>query len=372
MALSTILEGFGLKRASGFFIQEARFLGVDIGSSSIKVVQLKKEKERALLETYGELSLARYGDGSVGRSLRLLEVKLVEALQDIIREAQVKATNAIVSIPLKDSFLTTMDLPELGEEDMKEAVPYEARKYVPVPISEVVLDWHVLPPKSEEQKSASIGSARKKFRTVFLAAVPKELISKYKKNFESAGLEISAFEIEVFSFARAALRRDSETSLIMDLGASSVKLTIADGGAVRASHSLDRGSQDLTLALSQSLGVDWDRAEILKRENGIIKKPETEGVALVLEPLVEFWASEGERFLLDWKRKGGRSISKVLIGGGGALLPGIKDLLVKRFGVEVFVINPFSKVVYPAFLEPALREVGATFTNAVGLALHEF
>src|SRR3990167_3720720 len=112
MALSTILEGFGLKRASGFFIQEARFLGVDIGSSSIKVAQLKKERERALLETYGELSLARYGDGVVGRSARLLDAKLTEALKDVVRESQVKAEKAIVSIPLKDSFLTTMELPE--------------------------------------------------------------------------------------------------------------------------------------------------------------------------------------------------------------------------------------------------------------------
>lgn len=362
--------------ASRLFNLDTRFLGVDIGSSSIKVAQLKKEKERALLETYGELSLAKYtlsdGGGVVGRSARLLESQLIEALKDLMREAQIKATKAIASIPLKDSFLTTMDLPEFADADMKEAVPYEARKYIPIPISEVVLDWRVLPPKSEEQKSASIGSAKKTFRTVLLAATPKETIAKYKNIFEKVGLEIAALEIEVFSFARVALRRDWETSLIMDIGASSVKLMMADGGAVRASHSLDRGSQELTLALSQSLGVDWDRAEILKRESGIIKKPETEGVAAVLEPLVELWASEGERFLLNWKRKGGGSASKVLVGGGGALLRGIEDLLVKRFGVEVLVVNPFSKVVYPAFLEPALREVGATFTNAVGLALREF
>ncbi|KKT20259.1 MAG: hypothetical protein UW05_C0039G0010 [Candidatus Giovannonibacteria bacterium GW2011_GWC2_43_8] len=162
------------------------------------------------------------------------------------------------------------------------------------------------------------------------------------------------------------------TALMMDLGASAIKMVIADGGVVRASHGFDRGSQELTLALSQSLGVDWDRAEVLKRASGIIKKPETEGIASVLEPTVELWASEGERFLLDWKRRGGRSISKLIIGGGGAMLQGAGDLFVKKFGVEVMIANPFSKVVYPAFLEPALKEVGVTFTNAVGLALRNF
>ncbi|KKS95318.1 MAG: Type IV pilus biogenesis protein PilM [Candidatus Giovannonibacteria bacterium GW2011_GWB1_43_13] len=372
MELKSLLERFSWKKASAFLNKESRFLGVDIGSSSIKLAQLKKDKERAVLETYGELALAKYGEGAVGRSVRLVDTKLAEALKDLLAEAQVKAKEAVVSIPLKDSFLTTMDMPEMGEEEMKESVPYEARKYIPIPISEVTMDWWTLPPGGKEQSATSIGSGRRKFRTVILAAVPKETISKYKNIFEKAGLKISAFEIEVFSFARAVLRHDLGTALMMDLGASAIKMVIADGGVVRASHGFDRGSQELTLALSQSLGVDWDRAEVLKRASGIIKKPETEGIASVLEPTVELWASEGERFLLDWKRRGGRSISKLIIGGGGAMLQGAGDLFVKKFGVEVMIANPFSKVVYPAFLEPALKEVGVTFTNAVGLALRNF
>ncbi|MDP3762503.1 MAG: type IV pilus assembly protein PilM, partial [bacterium] len=303
---------------------------------------------------------------------RLVDTKLAEALKDVLGEAQVKARKATVSIPLKDSFLTTMDMPELSEDDMKEAVPYEARKYIPIPLSEVTLDWWTLPPGSKELSASSIGSGERKFRTIILAAVPKEAISKFKNIFKNAGWEIGGFEIEVFSFARSTLRHDLGTVLMMDIGASSVKMLIADGGVVRASHGLDHGAQELTLALAQSLGVDWERAEVLKRENGIIRKPETEGISSVLEPLVELWASEGERFLLDWKRRGGKEISKVVIGGGGALLRGVEDLFVKKYGVEVLVANPFSKVVYPAFLEPALREVGASFTNAVGLALREF
>ncbi|QQG42550.1 MAG: type IV pilus assembly protein PilM [Candidatus Giovannonibacteria bacterium] len=372
MDFASLLEKFGLKNPSQLFKRESRFLGVDIGTSSIKLVQLRKERERAILETYGELSLAKYGDGNVSRSVRLIDTKLTEALKDIARESQVSAKAAIVSIPLKDSFLTSMDLPEMSEENMKEAVPYEARKYIPIPVSEVIMDWWILPPESREASETSIGSGKRKFHKVLLAAVPKETILKYKGIFDGAGFAAVAFEIEVFSFARAALKRDFGAVLLMDIGASSVKMTIADGGVVRASHSFDRGSQELTLALSQSLGVDWERAEILKRESGVIRRPETEGVASVIEPLVELWASEGERFLLDWKRRGGRAVSKVVLGGGGAMLKGVGDVFVKKFGVEVLVANPFSKVVYPAFLEPALKEVGAAFASAVGLALREF
>src|SRR3989344_6109524 len=116
MELKWLLERFSWKKASALLNKESRFLGVDIGSTSIKLAQLKKDKERAVLETYGELALAKYGEGAVGRAVRLIDVKLAEALKDLLTEAQVKTKDAIVSIPLKDSFLTTMDMPEMGED----------------------------------------------------------------------------------------------------------------------------------------------------------------------------------------------------------------------------------------------------------------
>ena len=120
MAFS-FLQRFGLKDASKLF-REKSFLGVDIGSSSLKVVQLRKERERAILETYGELSLARYAGNEVGRPSRVKDTKLAEALGDLMKEAQVKTKDAVVGIPLHESFLTTMDLPQLPESELKEAV----------------------------------------------------------------------------------------------------------------------------------------------------------------------------------------------------------------------------------------------------------
>ncbi len=372
MAITSLFPGLDLKSLFSLFKKEDRFLGVDIGSSSIKIVQLKKEKERAILETYGELSLAGYANGDVGKAFVVIDTKITEALSDILKESKAGAKSAEVSLPLKNSFLTTMEMPYLSEEELKEAIPFEARKYVPIPLSEAKIDWWILPPKSEENAVSSIGSPKRKFVSVLLAAVPQEITAKYKSIFKNVNVEINNFELEVFPFARAALHRELGAVLLLDLGASSTKMIIADGGAVRAAHSLDKGSQEMTLNLSQSLGLNFERAEILKRENGILHKPETEGVASILETQVEFIAYEAERFLLDWKRRGGRPISKIVLGGGGALLKGITETMIKKFGVEAETVNPFSKVVYPAFLEPSLREVGATFTNAIGLALKNF
>lgn len=360
-----------LKGLFSGFQKGNRFLGVDIGTSSIKVAQLRKEKERAILETYGEISLASYGAGDVGRSVVVSPDKSKEALLDITKEAKVSAKTASVSIPLRNSFLTVMHIPRLPDDELKEAIPYEARKYVPVPLADVIVDWWVLPLSGKERAESSIGSGTRHFVDVFLAAVPRDIIENLQNVFLDAGFE-SSFEIESFAFARSALRRDLGTVLLMDFGAKSIKFAIADAGAIRAAHNIEKGSQDISLTLSQSLGVDFERAEILKREVGLLYKPETEGVSQVIEPIVDIINSEGERFLLDWKRRGGETISKVIVGGGGALLKNLNDSIIKKFGVEVETASPFSKVVYPAFLEPSLREIGATFTNAIGLALKNF
>ena len=372
MAIFSSSSGFSLKNIFSGFRKESGFLGIDIGSSSIKMVQLKREKERAILETYGELSIAGYANGDIGKSFTVVDTKLSDALADVVREAKVTVKSATVSIPLKNSFLTIMDMPRLSDQELKNAIPYEARKYVPIPLSEAMIDWWVLPPMSTESAETSIGSRKRDIVNVMLAAVPKEIVEKYETILRRVGIAVSGFEIEVFSLARSALKRDLGSILLIDFGASSIRFVIADGGSVRAAHNVERGSQEMSLALEQSLGINFERAELLKRDSGIIHRPETEGIASVLEPLVDFFASEGERFLLDWKRRGGRPISKVVLGGGGSLLKGIVDVMIKRYGVEAEIANPFSKVVYPAFLEPSLTDIGATFTNAIGLALKEF
>ena len=361
-----------LKEFFSAFQKENRFLGLDIGASSIKLVQLRKDKETAVLETYGELSLATYGGGDVGRSVMVVKDRLKVALSDLIKEAKVTAKESTISVPLKHSFFTTMRLPHLSDQELKDSIQYEARKYIPVPMSEVVVEWWVLSPTGKEVAETSIGTGTRNFLEVFLSAIPKDIVENHQNLLSEVGLNASSFEIECFSFARASLKRNLGTVLLIDIGASSTKFAIADGGAVRAVHHLEKGSQDMTLGISQSLGIDFERAEAMKREFGISNKPETEGIGQVLAPMVDFIVLEGERFLLDWKRRGGDTIGKVLVGGGGALLKNINDVIIKRYGVEAETVSPFSKVVYPAFLERTLAEIGPSFANAIGLALKNF
>src|SRR5512133_445957 len=118
-------------------------VGIDIGSSFVKVVQLKKKSGRAVLETYGELALGPIAGLDVGRMTNLPEEKVGQAVADILREANVTTKDCALAIPLSGSLISFVEIPYLVERQLQEIIPIEARKYIPVPISEVTLDWWI-------------------------------------------------------------------------------------------------------------------------------------------------------------------------------------------------------------------------------------
>src|SRR3989344_7901918 len=128
--------------ANLFARKESSVLGVDVGSSSLKVVQLRKDHGKAVLETYGELSLGPYGGGEAGQATNLSAEQITEALKDLLREAKVTTKSCGFSIPYSRSLLTLVSLPRRGSAaEQKTVIELEARKYIPLPLSEVQLDW---------------------------------------------------------------------------------------------------------------------------------------------------------------------------------------------------------------------------------------
>src|SRR4051812_9943942 len=130
---------------SSLFKKESSVLGVDIGSSAIKVVQIKKKRGRAVLETYGELALGPYAGIEVGRATQLPADKIIEAVKDILRESKTTTGSCGAALPLSSSLITFLSIPPVPEKQIADVVAIEARKYIPVPLSEVLLDYSVIP-----------------------------------------------------------------------------------------------------------------------------------------------------------------------------------------------------------------------------------
>ena len=350
-------------------------LGIDIGSSSIKLVQLKKRKGTPVLETYGEIALGPYSDLEVGRATNLPPERLAAALSDLLKEANVTSRAAGVAVPYKSSLVTLLELPDVGRKQLESMVPLEARKYIPVPIGEVTLDWFIVP--EEESKYLARGGeeekpepSKRKTVDVLLVAIHNDTLSTYQAVMESANMNVSFYEIEIFSTIRATLGQGIAPVMVLDIGAAASKAYIVEFGIVRASHIINRGGQDITISLSKSLGMSIERAEREKRERGIgeAQSPEVrEPMLLTLEHIF----AEANRVLLSYQRKYNKNVEKVILTGGGAVLRDLSSHAQSRFETEVELADPFSKVETPAFLGDLLREVGPEFAVAVGAALRK-
>ncbi|OGZ43041.1 MAG: hypothetical protein A2719_01610 [Candidatus Ryanbacteria bacterium RIFCSPHIGHO2_01_FULL_45_22] len=351
-----------------FFGKEKSVLGIDMGSASMKLVQVRLDGERAILETYGELATGPYAGKSIGQSVRLSNEKATEVLTDLIRETGATAKDAVVAMPLRHSFVTTVEIPRVSNQDIKSIMQYEARRYIPIPLTEVVMDWWEVP-NSVLDEEGTVASPAKTSTQIILVAVPKDILEKYKHMVADASLTVASFEIEVFSSIRSLLGRERAGVLMIDFGATSTKIALLEGGIIRANHSIEKGLQDITVALSESLDIGFERAEILKREVGISSRVEHQEIMKVINPLIDFLLIEIERFVVGYTRKHKGTVSKILIAGGGATMQGLSDYMVKKFGVEVLVGNPFARLEYPAFFQPVLKETGPSFSVAVGLAL---
>lgn len=357
--------------------KEESVIGIDIGSASIKVVQLKRKKGKAVLETYGELSLGPYAGFQTGQATNLPPEKIIEALKDVMKEGNITTKNCGIAIPIKSSMVFTIDMPVFSEKQLNQMVPIEARKYIPVPISEVTLDWFVIPTEDiipeESSKDFPDGEKEKKDQTkkvqVLIVAIHNDVLTRFSEFVKGGELSAGFFEIEMFSTARAVLDQDSSPVMIFDMGAAATKLYIIERGVIRNSHIIGRGSQDITSSIASALGVPIDKAEKMKINFGA-NLPEEDSqisdiIGLVLDPIL----SEANTVLLNYERKYNKNVTKVLLSGGGSGLNGFAEYAGKKLNTVASLALPFSKIETPAFLSETFKKTGVGFSVAIGVAL---
>lgn len=348
-------------------------LGIDIGSSSIKLVQLRKKGGKAVLETYGEISLGPYAGFEIGRSTNLNADKISEALKDLISESNVTTNVCGLSIPVNSSLITFIRLPQTAEKQLETVIPLEARKYIPVPISEVSLNWWVVPEERNILSEFQGDEAEKRDQSinVFLAVTHNDAIERNKKIIKSAALESSFFEIELFSGIRSSLDQSLQPQMVFDVGASSSKFYIVERGILKNSHIVNKGSQDITLAVSKSMGISFEEAERMKRTYGIMSGASEKNLVEITSLTLEYIFSESNRFLLNYQKKYNKNVNRVVLIGGGVNLKGIIDYGKKFFQTECVIANPFERLDFPAFMESTLRTAAPEFSVAIGIALRE-
>lgn len=348
-------------------------LGIDIGSSAIKIVQLKKKGGKAILETYGVLSLGPYSNSDLGVVTNLKTEDIAKALVDVIKESNVTIKSATIAIPSLSSLIFVLTLPgnNIANSELEKIIPIEARKYIPVPISEVTLNWFVIPQEESSYEGEKMKENQSQGKTeVFVVAINNETVSKYQDIIKKTDLQAESFEMEIFSGIRSSINNDTAPVLLIDFGASKTKVSIVEAGVVRVFHAINRGSQDITRNISQSLSVSFKEAENLKRSVGLNAKVDPK-VENIIRLSVNYIFSETNSIVFNYEKKYNKKVSKIVLVGGGSLLNGLLDATKENFQIEVIYSNPFGKTEAPAFLRPVLEINGPEFAVAVGLAIRQ-
>lgn len=341
-------------------------VGIDIGSASIKLVELRKKGGKAVLQTYSTLALGPYASLDVGATTNLDPEVLTKALGDAVREGNITSKDAAIAIPSSASLVFIVELPaSITEHDLPSVVPTEARKYIPVPISEVTLDYWIIPSK-EDFSGKKDGKVE-----VLVAAIHNEMLARYRAIAEKAGLVATTFEIEIFSAIRATFAHELSAVLLLDFGATKTKIAIVEYGVVKSFHIINRGSTGITTAIAQSLSVPFKRAEDMKRDIGLLGTGQNQAVTDVATLSVDYILSETMTTIHAFERKYQKAVSKVVLSGAGVLMPGFVDRAKGVFKIDTELGNPFEKVQVPEFVERVLAQTGPEFSVALGLALRK-
>ena len=392
-----------------FSRKSRRQIGVDIGTSSIKVVELARSGSHPRLVNYGVLDgLDFFGDIAVSSrsssTFKTTDSEIVTAIKKLLVTSKIKTKEAVLSVPVFSSFLTVIELPFMSMKELDKAIQFQARSYIPVPISEVVLDWLALPPeinknivnptkpknlspehitpieakgkitieKKTDSKQIDITFKKPNNISVLLVAVPKEVISRYQRIAAQAELVLKGLESESFSVVRSLIGNDPKAAMLIDLGARSTTLTIVDKGFVRMSHSVDLSGKEITTSIARGLNISAPRAEELKKSIGVTSKGVERGIVKLITPLVEKIVVEFNKMFNLHLRKNNKKIEKIVLTGGAANLPGLAEYLKDHLSIEVVIGDPFARINYPSNLKDTLQnKLGVSLAVSAGLAMRD-
>lgn len=353
------------------------FLGIDIGTSSIKIVELELKGGKPVLSNYGWVYLKEAIKEN--DSLALWKAYISK----IIQEGRFKGKDAYVSISSSGSLITLIEFPSIERKDMDQAIRFEAHKYVPVPLEEVVLSWDIVDianSKNEVVDDVTKKEARQNKNTVsdekensiskkiqvLLVAAPKNKVLKYERMAEETNINLKSIEVEGFSMARSLVGNDRGNFIIVDIGAKICNILLIEKGVIKVSRNIYSGGESISRTISKNLNIEESRADSLKiKGNNFLV-----GEMSMTFPSLEVVTNEIKRVLeAYYKNTEKNKIDSLILSGGTARFQGITEYFQNSLGLKTIIGNSFGRVEYPKALEPKLSDLGTRFSVAVGLAL---
>jgi type IV pilus assembly protein PilM len=339
------------------FAHNHTIIGLDIGSDTIKMAEVKQSAQGGELLTYGsakhDLLLDGYWDSSKLRGLARI-------IEDIIESAGFVGNRTVMSVPSKDVYVTTMDFDlDMTKKEIQTEIEKQAPYFLPYPPDEMRLSWSLI--ENDPRIRAATGKQR-----IIINALPDFVIENSKNLLEHCNLDGTALENQTISQIRSSLTPDNGNTVLVDFGANQTTFNIIVDGILRSSSHIPVGSNKITKDLSTSLGIDISTAEYLKKDFSLVNlyqlpQPIVDGLTTLRTELNTF---------VELNKKVAQTPDKVVFTGGGVYTAGFLEFF-KNFQVPIYLANPSRQVVisdeYKPYLMPILNQLSA----AIGLALRD-
>jgi type IV pilus assembly protein PilM len=335
-------------------------VGLDIGSSYIKAVQLKETRSGYELELFDLLPISPelIVEGSIIDAIRV-----TESLRELVRKAKIKAKDAVIAISGHSSvIIKRISLPEMSEEELSESIKFEAEQYVPFDIEDVNLDFQILGPKEEPGQM-----------DVILVAVKKEVINDYVSVVKEAGLNTGIVDVDAFALENMyGINYEIEAGqnvALVNIGASTINMNILKGGVSVFTRDSSVGSNIQTDALQKEFSISYEEAERLKRSEPVEKVRPDDAHSLIMSASSDIFSEVARS--LDYFRSSTlqAEVKEVILSGGCALVKGFPDKLSEKIGIPAKVAEPFRNITIPKKFELSyIEETAPIAAIAVGLA----
>lgn len=349
------------------------FLGVDVGSSALKMAELEVRNGKPYLSNYAWMDIPENIGNNLEANSVFFETILPEYLKKMHREADFDSKDVFVSIPAFGGLMTLISFPAMPESDLEQAIRFEAHKYIPTSLDEVVISWEiaeggeaVLPPNPKKEREDETGAVSKKKIKVLLVAASKSKIAVYEKAVKKAGLNLRGIEIENISMVHSLVGGDLGNFIIIDIGFKICNIIYVEKGIIKINRNLNAGGVDMTRTIAKSLGITEERAESMKKSDKNFFAAESS----VQFPTMEIIMGEAIR-IKELLSRDGKSFSPdaVILSGGTAAMTGLREFVAGKLGIKTIVGDPFSRVGHDKKIDPYLAKLKTSFSVSVGLAL---
>ena len=345
-------------------------VGLDIGSSSIKMILLKEHRRRGVLgyalQSFGMKPLPPEAivDGALMNS-----TAIVQAIQELVDELRVRQREVAIGVSGHSVIIKKIAMPRMTQEELEESIQWEAEQYIPFDVKDVNIDTQILNPDAVDATGQM---------DVLLVAAKKDMINDYTTVVSEAGLSSAVVDVDAFAvqnmFDVNYEAPPSETVVLINAGAAVVNINIVAHGITTFTRDVTIGGNQFTEEIQKQLNVSYEEAEALKcgggRQDSDAVVPQE--VERVISGVAEQVAGEIQRSLDFYAGTAAdTNFSKVYLSGGTAKIPALFKTIEARVGVPVEIINPFKSIeIYNRKLDPAfIMDVAPMAAVAVGLAL---